>query len=54
MSLGLMFWILMLVALVFGFYTNRASVAPYVSSSLPAFILLFLLGWQVFGAPLHS
>jgi hypothetical protein len=53
MPKGILFWVLMVLWLVFGLYSNRAQVtagnyAP-VGSSLLLFILLFILGWQVFG-----
>jgi hypothetical protein len=53
MTMGLAFWILMLVSLVFGFFASRL-VGPYgpIGSNLLLFILLLLLGWQVFGAPI--
>lgn len=57
MSLGLAYWILMLVWLVFGLaYHGGYLVGPYGvwGFSLLLFILLLLLGWQVFGAPLHG
>jgi len=56
MTLGLAFWILMLIWLVFGlvwhFGYAPASWAVGVNSLL-LFVLFVLLGWQVFGAPLH-
>ncbi len=53
MSIGLIFWILMLFWLIFGLYSNRVSIqggnwAP-AGDSLMLFILLFLLGWKSFG-----
>ncbi len=56
MSLALCFWILMLLWLVLGIWNN----APFTSglrglaSPLLLFLLVLLLGWQTFGAPLHS
>jgi hypothetical protein len=56
MTLGLCYWILMLVWLVWGVLVHFA----YVGGALAAganvvllFILFLLLGWQVFGPPLH-
>lgn len=59
MSLGLIFWILMLIWLVFGLYRNYwaapAPPNPYlVGGDLMLFILLLLLGWQTFGAPIRG
>lgn len=53
MSIGLIFWILMLLWLVLGLYWNRTDLAggnfaPF-GGNLLFFILLFLLGWRVFG-----
>lgn len=57
MSLGLAFWIAMFVWLVLGLYYGWANppLNPYLlGGNLMLFILLLLLGWQVFGAPLHG
>lgn len=53
MTLGLAYWILMLVWLAFGIYTNRAAL-PAAGGDLLLFILLVLLGWKEFGPPIHS
>jgi hypothetical protein len=56
MTLGLCYWILMLIWLVFGlaFHFNYVSGSVGVlGNSLLLFILFLLLGWQVFGPPLH-
>lgn len=52
MSVGLAFWIVMLVWLVFGVWTGRA--AWFTGGSAVEFIAIALLGWKVFGAPLHG
>jgi len=55
MNLGLAYWVLMLVWLAFGLALHLG----YVSSVWGGFniVLLFILfalvGWQVFGPPLH-
>jgi hypothetical protein len=57
MTLGLAYWILMLIWFVFGLVTHAGYVAgPYVGIGdvLLLFILFVLLGWQVFGPPLHK
>ena len=56
MTLGLAFWILMLIWLVGGIYWGYTNVANhfYIGGNVLLFILLLLLGWQVFGAPLHG
>ena len=53
MTIGLLFWIIMVVGLLFGLYTNRTSPIVWASNSLVLWILLALLGWQVFGPALH-
>ena len=56
MTLSLCYWILMLIWLVWGVLTHFALVsAPYTAgvNVVLLFILFLLLGWQVFGAPLH-
>jgi hypothetical protein len=54
MSIGFIFWLLMLLCLFFGAYTNRASInLPWVwGGHFIIWILLFLLGWRVFGWPI--
>ncbi len=59
MPIGILFWVLMLLWLLFGLYWNwpgGPSGQPAGSASfgilggnLLLFILLFLLGWKVFG-----
>lgn len=51
MTLGMIFWILLIVAFVFGgwgFYRDRATFAP---SNWLYLILLLILGWAEFGSP---
>lgn len=54
MTFGLLFWIIMLFTLLFGGWSWHRSepYGPWGSSFL-LFVLLFLLGWKVFGAPIH-
>lgn len=55
MSFALAFWILMGIWLIFGFYT-RDNTNPKLTvggNALIIFILLVLLGWKVFQAPLN-
>ena len=59
MEVSLLFWILMLFWLVFGLAWNwpgRTWGGPYgpLGNNLLLFILLLLLGWRVFGQPLHG
>lgn len=54
MTFSLVFWILMLIWAVFGLWDIYSS-SPYGFRihSLMIFILFLLLGWRVFGAPIH-
>lgn len=55
MSLGLAFWILMLVWFVFsavGLHKDGNMWA--LSGSVLTFVLFLLLGWQVFGPPIRG
>lgn len=56
MSIGLAFWILMLVWLVFGAYGawHQSGGVWNWGGSLLTFVLFLLLGWRVFGPPLHG
>jgi hypothetical protein len=54
MTLGLAFWILMLLWLVLGVWSNWPNPNPRAAGGIGVlFFLLVLLGWKVFGAPLH-
>lgn len=58
MSFALLYWLIMLFWLVFGLWSNwPAPNAPAgykpMGGTLLLFILLVLLGWKVFNAPLH-
>jgi hypothetical protein len=55
MSLGLAFWIIMLIWLVFGGLVHFGMVSGLWAgaSTLLLFVLFGLLGWQAFGAPLR-
>ena len=59
MTMGLLFWILMLIWLLFGFFVHWGWPTTVPASygitghSLLLFILLLLLGWQTFGAPIR-
>jgi hypothetical protein len=57
MSLGILFWILMLLCLVFGWYSNYGAgpnwrYGPF-GGMIIVLILLGILGWHDFGAPVH-
>ena len=61
MTLGLAYWILMLLWLVLGmWWAWPPAVQPGyhvwfpLGSTLLIFILFLLLGWRVFGPPIHG
>lgn len=56
MSMGLMFWILMLLWAVFGLavYGGYGGQYGMMGHNLLAFILFLLLGWKVFGTPING
>jgi hypothetical protein len=54
MSLGIIYWILIIIWLVFGLVVGSGYVAiSPVGGTLLLFILFVLIGWQVFGPPVH-
>ncbi len=54
MTLGLIFWIIMLVWLLFSGWSLRAGGPTAWGGSLMLFVLLLLLGWHSFGAPIRG
>lgn len=60
MKMGLLFWILMLVWLLFGVWSywpaGSGGVVAYgpVGANVLLLLLVGLLGWKVFGAPLQE
>lgn len=53
MPLGIAFWVIALVCLIFGFWSSRnPNYAPYLWSA--PFVLILILGWQVFGPAIHG
>lgn len=53
MTMALAFWILMLLWLVLDLWSGWPNY-PLVGRSLLLFLLFALLGWRVFGAPIHG
>jgi len=57
MTLGLLFWMLVILTFIFGLFTNwpGSPATPYrpVINTFLVFVLVVLLGWQVFGPALH-
>jgi len=60
MKIGLLFWILMLVWLLFGLWAfwphSGGSAVAYgpVGGTLLLFLVIGLLGWKVFGSPIQE
>lgn len=56
MSIGLVFWVLMLLWLVLGFfwYKQEPGTRWAVGGGFLLWFLLFLLGWAVFGFPIQG
>lgn len=58
MTRGILFWILMLLWLIFGFYLNwnviQGGAYGIAGFNILLFILLGVLGWQVFGSPVKG
>lgn len=56
MTIGLAFYVLMLIWLVFGIWHSWGPTPnwPQFGGSLLLFILLLLLGWHDFGPPIHG
>lgn len=54
MAAGAWFWIIYVLCVIFGFMWNNPwrPASPYgpFTSVLAIFVLLFLLGWRVFGS----
>jgi hypothetical protein len=56
MTIGLAFWVIMLIWFVFGLLVHLGVVAGVyglAANTLLLFVLFLLLGWAVFGPPLH-
>jgi hypothetical protein len=53
MTIGLLFWIIMIIGFLFGLYTNRTALPVWAGNSLVQWVLFALLGWAVFGAAIH-
>jgi hypothetical protein len=57
MTISLLFWVIYLLCVVFSVVTNlpvsQANSKPLIGSVI-VFVLIGLLGWQVFGAAVHK
>lgn len=58
MSIALLFWIIMILWLLFGLWSNwpaaPGSKFTLLGGHIVLWVLLALLGWKVFGAAIHS
>lgn len=54
MSFALCFWILMMLWLVFGLWSTGLANYKLFGGNLLLFVLLVLVGWRLFGAPIHG
>ena len=55
MSIGLIFWIIMLVGILFWGFVWMTPQNPYGRyHPIVWWVLLFLLGWGTFGPPIHG
>lgn len=63
MTMAFIFWVLMLIWLLFGIYGGRIAYRGRngnaewyypVGGGLLLFLLLFVLGWRVFGFPIQG
>lgn len=57
LSIGVVFWIVMLILLIFGFWNSWPVIGTPqgwrpLGTSLVLWFLLFLLGWSEFGFPI--
>lgn len=54
MSIGFLFWLLMVLWLIFGiFYPSWGVWGVAFGGNLLLWIIIALLGWKVFGAAIH-
>jgi hypothetical protein len=55
-SIGLLFWILMIFWFIFGWFKDAPAFQGYGphGHSFLLFVLLFLLGWHDFGFVIHQ
>jgi hypothetical protein len=55
MSIGLLFWVLMILAFVSWLGTRWGPYSSYLyMNEVLIFVLLFLLGWAAFGFVIHQ
>lgn len=56
MTRGLIFWVIMLIMLILAICWHFALLGAYgpIGMGVVVYILLVLLGWQVFGPPIRG
>jgi hypothetical protein len=54
MSMSLVYWVVFLLSVIFWTWSVWPNFGKPAASSIVLFILLLLLGWRVFGPPIHS
>jgi hypothetical protein len=54
MSIGMLFWVIMIVLLVTDFLVYWPAGPHPFGGRVVLWVLLFLLGWKVFGFPIHG
>jgi hypothetical protein len=58
MTLAILFWVLYIIALVFGLWSGYTPGQPYTfrswGGSVLVFVLFGILGWAVFGGPVKG
>jgi hypothetical protein len=54
MTLGLLYWILMLLWVIFGLWRAYPNLGGAAGPGLILFVLLLIIGWQIFGPPIHK
>ena len=58
MSKAFLFWLIMVLWLLFGLWVGRPTPGAWawqpLSGTIILWLLLFMLGWKVFGFPIHG
>jgi len=56
MTMGLIYWVMMLIWLLFGILTYNGIATHYavLGNTVFLFVLFVLLGWKVFGRPIQD
>lgn len=57
MPIGLLFWVIYIIAILFGFWSNYEANQPLwyrrAGAYLALWLLVGILGWEVFGAAIR-